>query len=1100
MSGGPGLVRRRAAAQATLLAAAFTVLLPALVLVTLVRMHTAAADREGLRKAFDEIPPAARTVFATYDTGFRWPDDPALRGRVDTEARDAVSGAFGDIPVTVGSTVASVAYGIDTATPPVSVYFWAASDLPAHARLLSGTWPGPLGADAAAGAVFQTAVPEAAATAQHWKAGDTVTVDARQDGAKAVFRITGVYRPTDPGSPFWQHELFLGAQRGNLDRPTFGPLAVDPSVTAGPVLEIKTLGYSATPAFAAVTGGQAATLADRLAGLDVALKAAAPPQIQPTVWDTLGPHTVGITAGRQISDRLNLLQVLQLAMLAGTALVLTARLLAEYRRESDGLLRARGASVAGLLRIGVTEGMLLAAPAALAAPFAARWLDHRLTARRWSTGGGSPISGGYWAVAFGVAAVTVVLLATAGLGGALSFVGVRRGKSRSTARTVVQRTGLDLVVVALGAAALWEVVHAADVARVGRLGVPQAVAPSVLLVAGALVALRLLPLLAGPLERFAARRRGAVGALAGWRVGRTARAYAAPMILLIMAVAVGVQATVFLASADRSAHDQATYTVGADVRATLVPSGGAGTLGGLAALPGTGTGTAVLRDVASLGYSSSDTVDADVLGIDPARAGKVFTLRSDQAGQPWPALAGALVTDGWDAHGDTGGVPLPGRPDSLALTARYSSDRADSGLGQLSVAAAIADAYGGLTWIDLGTVNGPDGVAHPLTGRIDARGGTIAYPLRLLSVRFTYGQPTGVRENVTVRMSDLSAGGRPSPLPPGIRPWAAGDAAGHALSLLSVPPDSMQISDGSGPDAFTMNQTSGYGTQDRLPLTQAVVFRGEKPTVPALASARLLAGLQKKVGDTYDTTGFGGDTVKLHFVGVLDSVPGTDPNPARNPGRDREVLLVPRGFYNLRDAPTGTGHSAEWWASAAPGTSPAQLDDRVQGYLASFEGTHPTADRQRLTAALRDDPFAAGIRITLLVGASAALLFILVGFSLHAVTTLRERSVELALLHALGLSRRRTLAVLLAEQALLVLLGTAAGLALATVAIRSELSFMIFTDTGATAVPAPHEVVDRPMMAGAVGMTALFLFGTSFLALRGRREPSGLVLRAGAER
>ncbi|MFD0637151.1 hypothetical protein ACFQ9X_41890 [Catenulispora yoronensis] len=185
-------------------------------------------------------------------------------------------------------------------------------------------------------------MPEAVAAAQHWSVGDTVTVDSRQDGAKATFRITGVYQPTDTDAPFWQRELFLGKQQGHLDRPTFGPLVVDATVTAGPVLEIKTLGYAATPLFAAVTSAQAKTLTDRVGGLDTVLRTVAPDGIQPTVWDTLGAHTLGITTGQQISDRLNLLQVLELAMLAATALVLTARLLAEYRRESDGLLRAAG--------------------------------------------------------------------------------------------------------------------------------------------------------------------------------------------------------------------------------------------------------------------------------------------------------------------------------------------------------------------------------------------------------------------------------------------------------------------------------------------------------------------------------------------------------------------------------------------------------------------------------------------------------------------------------------------------------------------------------------------------------------------------------------
>ncbi|MFD0637148.1 hypothetical protein ACFQ9X_41870 [Catenulispora yoronensis] len=43
-------------------------------------------------------------------------------------------------------------------------------------------------------------------------------------------------------------------------------------------------------------------------------------------------------------------------------------------------------------------------------------------------------------------------------------------------------------------------------------------------------------------------------------------------------------------------------------------------------------------------------------------------------------------------------------------------------------------------------------------------------------------------------------------------------------------------------------------------------------------------------------------------------------------------------------------------------------------------------------------------------------------------------------------------------------------------------------------------MVDWPMLVGAVGVAALFLFGASYAALRGRNEASGLVLRAGAER
>jgi len=59
-----GLVRKRAIAQRMLLLAALAVLLPALVLVTLIRMHGTTAERDGVRKALSSLPAGERTVSA----------------------------------------------------------------------------------------------------------------------------------------------------------------------------------------------------------------------------------------------------------------------------------------------------------------------------------------------------------------------------------------------------------------------------------------------------------------------------------------------------------------------------------------------------------------------------------------------------------------------------------------------------------------------------------------------------------------------------------------------------------------------------------------------------------------------------------------------------------------------------------------------------------------------------------------------------------------------------------------------------------------------------------------------------------------------------
>ena len=742
----PGLVRKRAIAQRMLLLAALAVLLPALVLVTLIRMHGTTAERDGVRKALTSLPDTERTVTALYNIGQRFPADPTSRVAFQAAIDQHLHAAFTGVDTDVVHETATAPYGITgtsaaAGAPPAtqatySVYFLGTDEDAKHARLVAGdlACPGPRrGAPrhrSGSGTEFEVAIPQAAATANHWKVGDEVDTEARMDGARQRFKIVGVYAPTDVASDFWQAEAYKGTGKGQEDLPTFGPAFVDPSVTASTLLEIRQVTVVAAPDFATIATGAAATLQNRLAALDAWLPTASTgvdPDIHASVVDQLAPQTQGIDSDLSISSRLNLLPVVELGLLALTALVLTTRLLSEHRRETDGLLRARGASVAGLVRVGVTEGLLLTAPAAAVAPYIARLLEHGLTASRWSTAQDTapPISTELWAVVAIGALVSVLLLASVPVTSSASFVGVKRERSRSQVRTAVQRTGADVVVVLLGAAALWELIRFSDdPTHNGPLSLPQVVAPSVLLLAGSLVLLRILPLIVGPLEYVAARRRAAVVALAGWRVGRMARTYAAPMALLIMAVAVGTQATVFLASVDRSAGDQGTHSVGTDVRAARITGGHLGISGSFAAVPGTGAGFAATRQSLFFG-SGNQQLPVNVLGIDPARSADVVELRSDLAAESWPRLTAALANTGWDRDGMSGGVTLPGKPTELTLDVRYRGQSANpavpGSLGALDVHAEVVDAYGVGTIVDFGGAPAADGQTHTLSAQVAPR-------------------------------------------------------------------------------------------------------------------------------------------------------------------------------------------------------------------------------------------------------------------------------------------------------------------------------------------------------------------------------------------
>ena len=70
---------------------------------------------------------------------------------------------------------------------------------------------------------------------------------------------------------------------------------------------------------------------------------------------------------------------------ADTVLAQIARALADRRHAMDGLLRARGSSIRALGRVQIVEGLVLAVPCALLAPWAARWLERRMGAT-WAHG------------------------------------------------------------------------------------------------------------------------------------------------------------------------------------------------------------------------------------------------------------------------------------------------------------------------------------------------------------------------------------------------------------------------------------------------------------------------------------------------------------------------------------------------------------------------------------------------------------------------------------------------------------------------------------------------------------------------------------------
>ena len=152
-----------------------------------------------------------------------------------------------------------------------------------------------------------------------------------------------------------------------------------------------------------------------------------------------------------------------------------------------------------------------------------------------------------------------------------SFAAVHGKVARGETAGIGQRLGLDLALVAVAAIGLWQLRHyGAPLTRSvqGTLGLdPLLIAtPALGLLAGAIVALRIVPLLAQLAERVAAGGRGLVPSLGSRQLARRPLRYTRAALLLMLAMAMGVFAVSYTWTWAASQRDQATFQIGADLR------------------------------------------------------------------------------------------------------------------------------------------------------------------------------------------------------------------------------------------------------------------------------------------------------------------------------------------------------------------------------------------------------------------------------------------------------------------------------------------------------------------------------------------------------
>ncbi|WP_158580681.1 ABC transporter permease [Cellulomonas rhizosphaerae] len=1079
------LLLHRARSQQSLLLVVLAVTVVGATLLGTFALLLAASENRMLAVAMEQSAPGSREIDVTVSSGSA-ADVAGALPPADAFLDDLLGGLPSDRDAWLASSLYTIEGTADARAP--YTYFAANAQYAQSSTLVSGAFP-TSGVDAA-GRV-PVAVPQVAADAYGWTVGSVVRLQQTStlDPVRAV--VTGTYRLT--GAPqTWSRDVLDGSEHdeaypvlgaGFLTTRAWGPLVVgDPTVLTDGTVALGVAHLVARPTLADAPTGAIDDLRGRLDASQATLAAAIPTGVSALVASPLG-STIDAAAGDLQVTRVTLVVVaLLLATLAVTVLMLAARMLSDRRLAEQELMASRGASRRQVVRLALLEATGLAVITAVASPFLAELTYRAIVRIPVLERGGLDVDPGrpllLWA-ACGVSALVLV--------GVLVIPLLRRGERRSGRSErggSAARSGADIALVLVAGIALWQLSSyqgAPSGAGAGLSSVDPVLvlAPALVLLAGAVLALRCMPVVAHLGERAASRSRAWVSPLAVWELARRPARASSAVLLVALTVGVAAFSTSFLQTWRSSQQDQADLAVGTDLRAT--PALGTPLEAGaqLAAVPGTGHAAPVtIRDstvgVATGPGNSSGGVPATLLAVDTTRADELLRGR---VAPGWGDL-----TAGMGPSAPATGVALPGSPRFLVLDLQTHSSAPETAATVVSWL-VVQDRAGARTSLALPSL---------LLGRART---DVVLPL---------GAESDGLQLVGLVARAVPASGSALPTP---APVTLDLTHLRVTSAASADLDGADVEAVSFAGAAWESHASGAEVSARA---DRLRVSGDLPTVTSFETTTELTATTFPdpssgaaqiavlvTPDVLDTLGAGvGDPIQLDVAGA--SVPavvrGTVPYlPGAPHGRG---VLVDEDLLGRAVLVAGSPGALadEWWLAAS--------DDAAPGLASDLERSAGMSTVVRATerAEATDGPLHVGVQAALWMLVTAALALSVSGLGMSAAVTVRNRRLEFARLQALGAPRGGLVRSVLSEHAVLGLVGVAAGMALG--ALLAQVVAPLITTSASGAAPVPGVVVQwdwsaqLALLGILVGLVTLVVALTTGTLLK---RASGQLLRLGDE-
>lgn len=1011
---------------------AFLVVLLSATLVAAIPIYANAVAESSLRERLERAPATEANLQVTVSV-FGGGGDRPLDARVGAIARDV----FDATGVSIFRSGESEPLTADGRT----VVFGFFDDISRHARLVAGRWPG------SSEAAVQVVVPDAVARGLQLRVGQLIQARSRVEENRVVrARVVGIYRAERPSSAYWWGNPLMTAG-------AYGPLVTTrPSFFALGFQDVE-LRWRLQPDVRQLTIDQAGPLRRKLALVPGRLNEGRPEGEQFDLETNLPEILASADRSLRLARAGVLVPSIQLALLAIYGLIVTAALLIERRQRTTESLRLRGATTPQIAAMALMEASLIAVPAVALAPWLAagslRALNYAGPLADIGLRLEPHVSASAYALAAGAGAVCVAALVLPAL--LAGRAAVARGRRRVPLAHFAQRTHLDLVLVALALLAYWQLrrYRAVLVDNRGGLEIDPflVAAPAVLLLAGAVLSLRLVPLAAALVERFVPSTHGAVGALGFWQLARRPRAYARSVLLLVLAVAIGVFAATYSRTWHRSQVDQAQYAAGADLRVEPNEVPGAPAAIGLApAYRALGVDEALpvatfLPDLGNFG-----TASGNLLALDAQRAAGVVRARDDFASRPLNELLRPLAA----GRGQLGSLPLTGRPTRMALSVQLAVRP-----GPKPRSVPIGD-RGRVSQSLFVYVRDGDGVLHPYRlGEVAAGrarrfvlelGQQPRYPLDLVALQLDVGVPYLVPSRATfgVRSLEVASGSEEQWQRVSLadRRWRA-SVTGIESPYESPRLEAVSAGHGSVRAAFsTGSYLYSFGGGD--PITTQVALRPGRESLPSappmLASDSFLVATGAEVGQVMPLALARG-TQTFRIAGSFRRFPTLDP---ATPG---VVVDLPTYAAVSFAAHGDVVRPSHWWLKTG-----ADRDVAAQVRAPPFRSLGVVSRTERARALL-EDPVPLGVIGALALGFAVAAAFAAVGFAASAAAAASARMLEFAVLRSLGLRTSQLSGWISLESGLVVGLSLLGGTALGLLVSWLVLPYVALGTSGAAPVP-----------------------------------------------